>query len=419
MAVIAKPKSKRVASLDAFRGLTIVVMILVDNAGGVYPRTEHSPWDGCTLADFVLPFFFFSSLLDLRSRLPSRVPEVNAAVRKIILRTLKLFLWGLLLQGGYSHGPDKLTYGVYMNRLRMIDLKFRKALVYLVVALIETFTIKLRPITVSPDFFSIFVAYKWQWLGGFVSFLIYMITVFTLYVPNWRFVVLNSQGAAKRYTLINLISKGINHLYSELVWKRLKACAYTSPNSDSLREDSPTRCLGPFEPEGLLSPISAILSGTIGIHNGHVLIHFKAQVLGVNGTWFNHLAILLHFTDAIPMNKQLYSFSCMCMTAGVAGIMFMAYTYWKPFLFIEWIGMNAMQVFMMAVQASTTYIIFFESVSRDNITWKDVNWILKHVFIDVWKLERVGTLLYVIFTEIVFWAVVVGVLHKLRICWKL
>lgn len=35
------------------------LMILVDDAGGVYPRIDHSPWNGCTLADFVMPFFLF------------------------------------------------------------------------------------------------------------------------------------------------------------------------------------------------------------------------------------------------------------------------------------------------------------------------------------------------------------------------
>lgn len=34
-------------------------MILVDDAGGVYPRIDHAPWNGCTLADFVMPFFLF------------------------------------------------------------------------------------------------------------------------------------------------------------------------------------------------------------------------------------------------------------------------------------------------------------------------------------------------------------------------
>lgn len=48
-----------------------------------------------------------------------------------------------------------------------------------------------------------------------------------------------------------------------------------------------------------------------------------------------------------------------------------------------------------------------------------VNWIQDHVFNDVWKSERVGTLVYVIFAEIVFWGVVCGILHRLRIYWKL
>lgn len=32
-------------------------MIFVDDAGGVLPAINHSPWDGLTLADFVMPFF--------------------------------------------------------------------------------------------------------------------------------------------------------------------------------------------------------------------------------------------------------------------------------------------------------------------------------------------------------------------------
>ena len=46
-------------SVDAFRGLTVCVMILVDNAGGAFPEIDHSPWDGITLADTVMPSFDF------------------------------------------------------------------------------------------------------------------------------------------------------------------------------------------------------------------------------------------------------------------------------------------------------------------------------------------------------------------------
>jgi heparan-alpha-glucosaminide N-acetyltransferase len=34
-------------------------MILVDDAGGEWPKMGHAPWHGSNLADFVMPFFLF------------------------------------------------------------------------------------------------------------------------------------------------------------------------------------------------------------------------------------------------------------------------------------------------------------------------------------------------------------------------
>jgi predicted acyltransferase len=34
-------------------------MIIVDDAGSFLPAMNHSPWDGVTTADFVMPFFLF------------------------------------------------------------------------------------------------------------------------------------------------------------------------------------------------------------------------------------------------------------------------------------------------------------------------------------------------------------------------
>nr|GME02389.1 heparan-alpha-glucosaminide N-acetyltransferase-like [Ipomoea batatas] len=142
------------------------------------------------------------------------------------------------------------------------------------------------------------------------------------------------------------------------------------------------------------------------------------------GFGFFILAIILHFTDAIPINKQLYSFSYVCFTAGAAGIVFSAFYilidvwgYRMPFLFLEWIGMNAMLIFVMGAQG--IFAGFINGWYYENPDKTLVHWIQKHVFFDVWKSERVGTLLYVIFAEITFWAVVAGVLHRLGIYWKL
>ncbi|XP_042048133.1 heparan-alpha-glucosaminide N-acetyltransferase-like isoform X1 [Salvia splendens] len=460
-------KRKRVATLDAFRGLTIVLMILVDDAGGAYARIDHSPWNGCTLADFVMPFFLFIVGVAIALAL-KRIPKVSFAIRKVILRTLKLLFWGILLQGGYSHAPDDLSYGVDMKVIRWCGILQRIALVYFIVALIEILTTKIRPTTLEPSRLSIFSAYRWQWLGGFAAFFIYMVTTFSLYVPDWSF-VLHEHHKSERYYVkcgmrghlgpacnavgyVDRQAWGINHLYSDPVWKRLRACTFSSPSSGPLRKDAPSWCRAPFEPEGLLSSISAIVSGTIGIHYGHVLIHFKGHAERLKhwvcmAVVLLVVALILHFTDgngyyirtggyfknvvnffncdsAIPINKQLYSFSYVCFTAGAAGIIFSAFyiliDVWgmrTPFLFLEWIGMNAMLVFVMAAQGIFAGFVngWYFKDSDNNL----VNWIQEHVFNNVWKSERVGTLLYVLFAEIIFWGVVSGILHKLGIYWKL
>ncbi|XP_027363134.1 heparan-alpha-glucosaminide N-acetyltransferase-like [Abrus precatorius] len=439
---LVKHKTRRVATLDAFRGLTIVLMVLVDDAGGAYSRIDHSPWNGCTLADFVMPFFLFIVGVAIALAL-KRIPKVKDAVKKIILRTLKLLFWGILLQGGYSHAPDDLSYGVDMRFIRWCGILQRIALVYCVVALVETFTTKLRPTTLRPAPLSIFTAYRW--FVGFVAFVIYMVTTFSLYVPDWSFVDYNGEEP-KRYTVkcsmrghlgpacnaVGYVDRqvwGVNHLYTQPVWRRLKACTLSSPAEGPLRRNAPSWCRAPFEPEGLLSSISAILSGTIGIHYGHVLIHFKGhserlkQWLSMGLVLFI-LGIILHFTNAIPINKQLYSFSYVCFTAGAAGIVFSVFyiliDVWglrTPFLFLEWIGMNAMLVFVMAAQGIfAAFVNGWYYKDQDNSL---VYWIQEHVFINVWHSERLGTLLYVIFAEITFWGVVAGIFHKLGIYWKL
>lgn len=54
--------SDRLASLDAFRGLSVAAMIVVNNPGNwaaVFPQLTHAAWHGCTVADVVFPFFLF------------------------------------------------------------------------------------------------------------------------------------------------------------------------------------------------------------------------------------------------------------------------------------------------------------------------------------------------------------------------
>jgi heparan-alpha-glucosaminide N-acetyltransferase len=130
------PDKERLVSLDVFRGLTVAFMILVDDVGGILPSINHSPWDGVTLADFVMPFFLFIvgvSLAFAYKNLSCRF----VATRKALIRSLKLLLLGLFLQGGFIHGLNNLTYGIDVEKIRLMGILQRIAIAYLVVALCE------------------------------------------------------------------------------------------------------------------------------------------------------------------------------------------------------------------------------------------------------------------------------------------
>jgi predicted acyltransferase len=54
-------QNKRLVSLDVFRGLTVMLMIFVNNGAGneIFSQLKHSKWNGLTLTDLVFPFFLF------------------------------------------------------------------------------------------------------------------------------------------------------------------------------------------------------------------------------------------------------------------------------------------------------------------------------------------------------------------------
>jgi len=85
--------ASRLVSLDAFRGLTIAAMILVNNPGDwghVYWPLLHVPWNGWTPTDLIFPFFLFMVGMSLTF---SRRLDARPAVA----RALKLVGLGLLL----------------------------------------------------------------------------------------------------------------------------------------------------------------------------------------------------------------------------------------------------------------------------------------------------------------------------------
>ena len=87
----------RLKSLDIMRGLTVALMILVNNGGEQnYHILTHSKWNGLTPCDLVFPFFLF--MMGMSTYLSLRKTEFKPSLiiyRKIAKRTILLFLIGL------------------------------------------------------------------------------------------------------------------------------------------------------------------------------------------------------------------------------------------------------------------------------------------------------------------------------------
>ena len=146
---LARPSSQRVLSVDVLRGLTIALMILVNDPGDwshVYSQLDHAPWNGFTLTDFVFPNFLFlvgvSIILSLFNRI-ARSPggTLDAATRRtlalhILRRALTIFAIKMALTA-FPH--------FHWTHLRIFGVLTRIALCYLAAGLLCLVVWNARP----------------------------------------------------------------------------------------------------------------------------------------------------------------------------------------------------------------------------------------------------------------------------------
>jgi predicted acyltransferase len=138
----------RVLSVDVLRGLTIALMILVNDPGDwahTYAQLDHAKWNGFTLTDFVFPNFLFlvgaSIIFSLQTRIArsasgildkatKKTLAVHILRRAFLIFAIKMFLTAF----PYFHYTHFRIYGVLT----------RIALCYLVAGLICLVTQRAR-----------------------------------------------------------------------------------------------------------------------------------------------------------------------------------------------------------------------------------------------------------------------------------
>lgn len=132
----------RLRALDVMRGLTVVLMIVVNTpvwGTPVYEALQHTLWNGLTAADLVFPLFVFMMGVSVSFSLrcydytPSRT-----AVTKVLRRTLLIFIVGLALDY-VEKGIAGVSSGLDFSRLRLTGVLPRLALSYGVASLLALY----------------------------------------------------------------------------------------------------------------------------------------------------------------------------------------------------------------------------------------------------------------------------------------
>lgn len=253
---------KRFLSLDVFRGMTILMMIVLNNQAGstVFSPLVHSSWDGVTFADMIFPFFLFimgAAMWFSSHRQDYGLRETRNKSRQvghIFRRTIILFVVGLLL--------NWMPFDDYFAFVRIPGVLQRIAIAYLATALLVLYLPKVKAIVLTIVIL----------LGGY-----------------WF--LLDSLGN-EIVGRVDVALLGSYHLLT------------------------PT-----FDPEGILSTIPAIASVLFGYLAGRMMDQPNNMSGGISSLMV--VGVLLAGAGILfglfaPMNKQLWTGSFVLFTSGTA-----------------------------------------------------------------------------------------------------
>lgn len=275
---ILKKKPERFLSLDVFRGLTIALMIVVNTPGTgakIYGYLTHAQWFGFTLADLVYPSFLFAVGNAMSfSMLKMKQAPVSEVWKKIIKRTLIIFLLGYLMywfpffkigeDGGFMLKPFSET--------RVMGVLQRIALCYFFASVIFYYLSEKAALIISGI---ILLAY-WGMLYLFGK-------------PGAEL-----EMATNAITRFDLSIFGIDHIYKK----------------DSI----------PFDPEGLLSTLPAIVNVVVGYIAGTFIQKKGKSFEGVAKllmAGFLLTSLALWWNLIFPISKKLWTSPFVLYTVGL------------------------------------------------------------------------------------------------------
>ena len=385
-------RRERLMSLDAFRGLTVAGMLLVNNPGtwgAIYQPLEHAPWNGWTPTDLIFPFFLFivgiTTHLSLAQR-RARGDSDGVLVRQILRRGALIFLCGFALSlfPGFTWlsiagHPDATFVDRVVHRwehVRIMGVLQRIGVAYTIAALLS-FRASLTRIVVTT------VAL----LYGYWAILAFAPTPGTGIVGEIDVGALTLQGWLDRAIF------GVDH-----VW------AGTG---------------GTYDPEGILSSLGAVASVLCGVFAGRWIAQPRPLIervaaLFAAGALVAVLGLMWHWS--LPINKNLWTPSYVVFMAGMASMTLatcmwlieeMDVTRWaKPFLAF---GVNPIVAFVgSGLMARCLYSIFTGSWQGKTVP---IQRVLYETGFHSWLAPKNASLLFA-FAFVLLWFGILSVLDR-------
>jgi predicted acyltransferase len=370
----------RLLSLDAFRGATILAMILVNNPGkwgDQYWPLAHAQWHGWTPTDLIFPFFLFIVGTSLAYSLRKYhdggriAPSVywRIARRACVLAALGLFLnsFGQLID--YASGDIQR---IDLSTLRLPGVLQRIAAVYLLSSLIV-----------------LHLSIRAQAALAIVLLLGYWILMGAFPQPGSYEANLSPQG-----NIVRAVDRAV----------------LTEPHMYTQARTEKT------DPEGLLSSLPAVVTCLLGYWTGVAIQrHGRSYqtVLLLVGCGAICVAAALLWNQSFPINKKVWTSSFVLLTGGLAMqllagclLMFDVWDWRRLARPCEIVGTNAIVVFIAASMTATL-------LGRFSVDGASAHqWIYQNLFTS-WiadpKLASVGFS----FVTVIFWWIVCWILSRL------
>jgi predicted acyltransferase len=267
-------ETRRLLSLDAFRGFTIAAMILVNfpgNGDNVFFQLEHTIWNGISFTDLIAPFFLFIVGVAIAFAYTKRIEAgitPKSLYSKLFSRAFKIFAVGMFLN----------LLGIIDNfsfaELRWTGTLHRIAIVFLVCGLLFLHT-----------------SWKTQAITGAVLLIGYWLAMTLIPTPGYEKAMLEPG--------INLAAWVDSKFLPGKMW-----------------QDT-------WDPEGILSTFPSFVTGITGMLAGTLLLsrqtlEFKVMSLFTIG--FVTAITGVAWSWVFPMNENLWTSSFVLFTSGLAAM---------------------------------------------------------------------------------------------------